>query len=76
MFTRSPTSRRFAVLVLVTALPLLASGCGISKSRDGPHQVRSRSVAPFSEIELHGSTGVTVHSGWRETLEVEGAPTG
>jgi Putative auto-transporter adhesin, head GIN domain len=72
MFTRSLKCSRLAVILLLTAIPLLASGCGISVSRDGPHRVRSRNVAPFSEIEVHGSTEVTVRTGPRESLEVEG----
>jgi hypothetical protein len=64
---------RLALALLATALIACAlSACAVSIAEDGPHEVRSRPVAPFSRIEVRGSTEVTVEPGKGRTLRVEG----
>jgi hypothetical protein len=66
-------SSRLAVALLAAALLALAvSACGVSIAEDGHHVVRSRAVAPFQRIEVHGSTEVTVERGAGRALRVEG----
>jgi putative autotransporter adhesin-like protein len=61
-----------AALVGALVLVLAVSACGVSIARDGPHQVRSREVAPFDRVEVRGSTEVTVEQGPRRALRLEG----
>jgi hypothetical protein len=48
------------------------SACGISVAEDGPHEVRSRDVAPYSRIKVRGSTEVAVAPGRTRALRLEG----
>jgi hypothetical protein len=59
-------------LAAAAALAIAVSACGISIAEDGPHEVRSRHVAPFHRIEVRGSTDVTVEHGRAGALRLEG----
>jgi hypothetical protein len=61
-----------AAILAALVLSLAVSACGVSVAEDGKHEVRSRDVAPFSRIELRGSTEVTVGRGRQAALRLEG----
>jgi Putative auto-transporter adhesin, head GIN domain len=61
-----------AVVVAVLILSIAISACGVSVAEDGKHEVRSRDVAPFSRIEVRGSTEVTVEHGRHAALRLVG----
>jgi hypothetical protein len=72
MLPAAKKSKLAAALVAVVILSIAVSACGVSVAEDGKHEVRSRDVAPFSRIEVRGSTEVTVEHGRRAALRVEG----
>ena len=72
MLPSTKKSKLAAALIAALLLSLAVSACGVSISKDGPHEVRSRQVAPYSRIEVHGSTEVTVKPGRGHTLWLEG----
>jgi hypothetical protein len=72
MLPTAKKSKLAAALVAVVILSIAVSACGVSVAEDGKHEGRSRDVAPFSRIEVRGSTEVTVGHGRRAALRVEG----
>jgi hypothetical protein len=68
--TRKP--KLAAALLAALSLAVTISACGVSVAEDGTHEVRSRDVAPFSRIEVRGSTEVTVGHGRDAALRLEG----
>lgn len=65
---------RLTLLLVAAAALIAACGCGgINVVDAGPHVVRTRPVAAFQRIEVHGSTNVIVHRGGNaRTLTVSG----
>jgi hypothetical protein len=70
MLKKGWTSKAVAALVGAALLVVAVSACGVAE--DGPHTVRSRQVAPFRRIEVHGSTEVVVRPGRPGALRLEG----
>jgi hypothetical protein len=64
------TSKVVVALIGAALLTVAVSACGVAE--DGPHTVRSRQVAPFQRIEVHGSTEVLVRPGRAGALRLEG----
>jgi Putative auto-transporter adhesin, head GIN domain len=73
MLPKVKKSKLAAALIAALLLSSAVSACGgVSISKDGPHAVRSRNVAPYSRIEIRGSTEVIVKPGRGHTLRLEG----
>jgi hypothetical protein len=70
MLKKRTISRVLVALVGAALLAVAVAACGVAE--DGPHAVRSRQVAPFKRIEVHGSTEVVVRPGKAGALRLEG----
>jgi hypothetical protein len=72
VFSAGKLSRLTIASVAALALALAISACAVSVAEDGPHEVRTRDVARFTQIEVRGSTDVTVEHGQQRALRLEG----